>query len=717
MAALVHRPHPRSWQRPAAALLLALAWRSALAPAPAQAAETQWWITDQPADYAKAELHGIVVRADGALEPGPAARSVAAESLSVVWSLAVLADGSVALAGDHGRILRWTAAGGIKPWVRLPGGQVLALARSGDGLMAGTGPDGAVYRIGPRGDTTLVVRTGERYVWGLAPGPGGAWYAATGTRGRLLRIENGKARVVVDTDESNLVSILPDGRGGVFAGGDSKGRVIHARADGTVGTVFDATEDEVRALALGPDGALYAACLSASAVIDDDHAVEGPSPAKNSVTGGRAVVYRIVPDSASAAWWTSPQPFVFALAAGPRGVVAATGNRAALYLLERANGAAQWMAPPQGQITALAVGPDGTVYAATSNAASLWRVGPGTAARGELISPVFDGHRLARFGRALVRGERKGSSVELLAHSGNSDPPDTTWSPWVGGAVHEGGLKLSSPPARYLQWKLVLAGGSPRLESVETSWREPNVAPRIEDLVVAPQGQGFQAGEAQPRVEPVTQILPGGQKVEYSLPGVQSARQLRDLPMFARGMRTITWRASDANGDLLHYRVDVRRESSEDWVKLASDQEASAFTWDTNALPDGRYRVRVIASDEASNPLGEELGAEASSAPFTVDNTSPVVSVLEARVTGRAITVQGRAEDGQSTLARIEVSVDDGQWRPITPDGGFADQGALSFRGTLPEVEPGEHLVAARAVDAAGNAAVRSTHVSVARGR
>ena len=27
--------------------------------------------------------------------------------------------------------------------------------------------------------------------------------------------------------------------------------------------------------------------------------------------------------------------------------------------------------------------------------------------------------------------------------------------------------------------------------------------------------------------------------------------------------------------------------------------EASAFTWDTGALPDGRYRVRVVASDAA----------------------------------------------------------------------------------------------------------------------
>ena len=69
----------------------------------------------------------------------------------------------------------------------------------------------------------------------------------------------------MDSDESNLVSIAGDGRGGAFAGGDSHGRILWARADGSVTTAYDAPEDEVRALALGSDGALYAAGLSSPA--------------------------------------------------------------------------------------------------------------------------------------------------------------------------------------------------------------------------------------------------------------------------------------------------------------------------------------------------------------------------------------------------------------------------------------------------------------------
>src|SRR5206468_2897677 len=132
---------------------------------------------------------------------------------------------------------------GFRVLAHLPVGQVLSLAADGDGLVAGTGPEGLIYRIGARGDTSRIARTGERYVWGLAPAPGGGWYAATGTKGRLLRVRGTEVRTVLDTEESNLVSLIADGRGAVYAGGDSKGRIYRVTGDRERRTVFDATED------------------------------------------------------------------------------------------------------------------------------------------------------------------------------------------------------------------------------------------------------------------------------------------------------------------------------------------------------------------------------------------------------------------------------------------------------------------------------------------
>lgn len=698
-------------------LLIAVAAFLALAPG-ARASETQWWIADTPADYAKADARGVVVRPDGSLEAGPETRRWAADSLNVVWALAALPDGGMALGGDRGRIERWTEQGGVRPWVKLPVGQVLSLAWSDGALYAGTGPEGLVYRITANGDTTLVARTGERYVWALVPGPKGVWWVATGTRGRLLRIEGGKVRVALDTDESNLACAIADGRGGVYAGGDSKGRVFHAGADGSLSTVLDASEDEVRALALGADGALYAAALSGSAVAaDEDESTTQPAPVKAAVTGGRAVVYRVVPDSVSQAWWTSPQPFVFALAATSGGVVAATGNRAGLYRLERPQGASQWLASGEGQVTALLGGGDGRVFAASSNPAALWRLGPGRASSGEIVSAPLDARRIAAFGRLRWSGAARGAKVRLFARSGNTDTPDTTWSAWRGGEADEDGVRPGVPAARFLQWKLALEGGEPKVGTVMASWRERNLPPRIDDLQIAPQGASFREGELTPRMESVTQTLPGGQKVEYNMPAAPTAKALRELPMWARGLRTLQWKGSDPNGDALTYRVDVRGEPDGAWIEVGKDLDGTSFTWDTNALADGLYRIRVTASDQAANAIGEEARDSSFTEPFTVDNTPPVFAAFAARGEGGAIAIEGRVEDATSPLSRIEASVDDGDWRIVSPEGGLADARSASFRARFPGVAPGEHHVAVRGVDLAGNPVLRALRVTVARSR
>lgn len=702
--------HLRRCRRIRALRLASACGLLALLAAPAGAADTRWWTTSRATDYADAESRGVVIDADGVVTLGPATSSTPVDSLEVVWSAAVTADGRVALAGDGGRIVTWSRGRVTAPWVTLPVGQVLSLIADGNDLIAGTGPDGLVYRIRANGDTARLARTGERYVWALAAAEGGGWYAATGTEGRILRIDrDGRTRTVLDTEEGNIVSLVADGRGGVIGGGDTHGRVVHVDARGVARTLYDAEEEEIRALARTADGAVYAAALSAKAVqnADGEDADAQPRPARRPSSRETAKVYRIVPDSVAVEWWTAPRPVIFALAATPGGVVAATGHRAGLFLLDGPGRAAQWLAAPQAQITALARAESGALYAATTGPAALWELRPGAGREGELLSPAFDAKRIARFGPPAWTGAAGGGRVTLEARSGNAAEPDTTWTPWASGR------DAAAPPARYLQWRLRLDGGAPRIESVEVPWRQNNLPPMIGAVRIAPPAEGFREGRLSTRTEPVTQELEGGRKVEFSLKRRSDEGAIAGLPLWVQGLRSVHWNAEDPNEDPLRYRIDLRREDDDVWMPVAKDLADSVFVWDTHGVPDGAYRLRVTASDVEGNAVGEEREAFAVSAVVTVDNTPPRLAAFEATGGAGRITVRGEATD--SPGLRFEVAVGDGPWRAVTPAGGFAAGDRASFSATLDGIEPGLHAVSVRVVDRAGNFTVRAARASVTR--
>jgi hypothetical protein len=149
------------------------------------------------------------------------------------------------------------------------------------------------------------------------------------------------------------------------------------------------------------------------------------------------------------------------------------------------------------------------------------------------------------------------------------------------------------------------------------------------------------------------------------------------------------------------------------WLPVAEDRSDSVYVWDTNGVPDGPYRLRVTASDLEGNAVGEEREAWALSPVITVDNTAPRLQSFEATGGAGRIAVRGEAVD--SPGLRFEVAVDDGKWRAVVPQGGFADGERASFAATLQGVAPGVHSVSVRAVDRAGNFTVRAARATVTR--
>jgi hypothetical protein len=129
--------------------------------------------------------------------------------------------------------------------------------------------------------------------------------------------------------------------------------------------------------------------------------------------------------------------------------------------------------------------------------------------------------------------------------------------------------------------------------------------------------------------------------------------------------------------------LEVAAPGSHDW----GSAPGTGPRLDTRALADGRWRVRAVAGDAASEPV-----------EIVVDNDPPaarVVTPAAGAVLSGTVQVRANADDAASGVdwLRVERSIDDERWRPVAGETWDTTKDAN-----------GEWLLRALAVDRAGNA-------------
>ena len=678
----------------------------------ADAVVTATWTVETYQQFDAGDATSAFITSTGELRPGWDTKRVKLEG-DAVWSSARLADGTLLLGSDANGAIYKVTGETSKEFAKLPDAiAVVSLAQTNDGtIWAGAMPGAKIWKLFGNGKPQAGPPLKDvETIWSLAAS-GGTVYAGTGPSGKLFAISGNTAKEIFDTEDKRITAITVTSDGAVWFGTSERALVFrYDPKDGKTRAMADFAGNEVTAIAPYRTGVVVAANDLAETppsgggkTPSQIEAAEKPSAAKGQAAKTPDVGSKPGADK-------DPTPVT------DLGRKGAKKGKGALFRVGGDGRLDQLHALTATYFTSLAVASDGTVYAgaadkgrvymvdnddavgtafdvderavsqlwfeknllgfATDDSAALYRA-TGRASQAKYMSDVLDAKAVARFGKLTWIAQGK---MKIETRSGNTAKPGVGWSEWqapsqigkLGGGVDGG--KIASPPGRYLQFRVALDDDNARVRRVMSYYVPQNSATEIQEITVEPS-------------EKVTMPT------------------LKDLAAKPRSpILKLKWKIENPDSDETVYTIEARRDGEANWRPLQTGKTpltATSWDWNTETYPDGWYKLRVTASDQAHNSPDRALTSSKTSTLFAVDNTRPTIENLTINY-GKGATA--RATDQISTIAEMAFSIDDQPWQLGTTGDGLFDDQTEELRIDLPAGLPrGTHTLAVRVADSSGN--------------
>ncbi len=732
------------------------------------AVTTQFYRDDGYDIFSKGDLESAALTSDGFLLPTYDRKPIGNTGTEIVWDVVRDTSSSVICATGHqGRLIRLRDDQTSETITDCNEPELTALVRMGDGsTLVAAAPSAMIYRM-EAGDkfTTYTQLSNARFVWRMVADKDGSVLAATGPEGRLFRIRpratGADVEEVYDFPSANLLDLWIDqeGRvgqaGDIYIGGQNPGYLYRFRpADRRMEVVYNSEAEEVRALlpvegglalALNTERSPTAQALNLTlrmagtsvspppmAPPQESQPPGGPptqqnspanmqdlgsafSPAQQTNYGAaRSEIILLNRAGFTRRVWTAPSRPIHSLAPAPGGgIFAAAGDQGRLYEVQLGGEYAIVADLRDDFIVRLVPDENGRLLVTARNGSAIF-MSNRRAARTTYAAKPMDGRTPVKWGEFYFRGNMaQGQRALVEFRTGNTpDPGANLWSEWSKPEPIANNQPVSVPgePRRYLQYRVTLEqdGGNSttlNLDSVEVFFRDANVAPYI---------SGISFGDRRPAQPPTKPGDSGASGSGGGTPpptGTPAPAPPDPTPPPPRPERTgsllnIQWNAQDPNNDSIRYTLYFRGEGETEWKLVEEKLTVNRMSLNMGGVADGRYRFRLVASDEMSNPLGVGLTDEKLSDEVVFDNSRPLVNAPQATPAGRRATIRLAAEDQLTLIGSAKVDLDNGEPYPLFPTDGLLDQQREQFEWITPELTPGEHVATFNIADRYGNTSV-----------
>ena len=732
---------------------------------------------DTFAEFNQGEFDNVSLTSDGHLALAPGITNLASATDPISWSAVQDAHGNLFFGtGNQGKVYKLTPKGDLTVFFAPNEVMVHALALDGKGrLYAATSPNGRVYRLDPDGRAEVYCNPGEIYIWDMTFDKDGALFLATGNHGKILRVAPTNSTPAVaetyfETEETHINVLAWDKNGNLLAGASPHGYLYRIDKAKHGFVVFNSGDTEIKQIAVAPDGLIYVSTFvgnprpesssssgpggmmlpvmgagmssenppragASSNVPPSSHAPTddgGPPPVSGGTVavGGAAGtpgaggpsqggVYRINANGFHELYWSAPGEAIYSMTLLPDGnLLVGTGDKGRIYSVASLNHWRLLQKTSDGaQVSALL--PDAAnpkeYYALTSHPGKLYRLDFTLATNGTYTSKAFDAKQKSLWGKLHPAGDvPTNTTLEFSTRSGNTEKSEKTWSDWSAPAPLAPEIAVTSPLARYLQYRAVFKrdakspDATAQLRRVQFYYQNQNAPPVIMRIKVFTDGFGVSKMPPPQMEAPVNldQLLGGGAGGASTNPQLAMAMHPPLKMTKGPGLCTVVWSASDPNQDHLVYSVAIRSESDEPWTTLVDKTEDTFFSFDTTGFREGLYHVKVTASDEPSNTPETARTAEETSEAFLIDNTPPVLTVRKQEIAKDHARIVVEAVDNASVISSAGYSLDGKDEVALRPDDLIFDSTNETFVVELTGLGKGAHSLLLRVQSEAKNTSV-----------
>jgi hypothetical protein len=364
-------------------------------------------------------------------------------------------------------------------------------------------------------------------------------------------------------------------------------------------------------------------------------------------------------------------------------LIIATGNEGQVYRVDPAAEETTVIADLDAQqIPAMSV-IDDKIIIGTANPAQVAALGGGYAPTGTFTSDPLDASQPSMWGQLQVLAHTpEGTTVSIETRSGNiGDAEAEGWSEWSEPSPIEPAtegdsvfVKVASPTARFIQYRLTLGSDgeqSPGVAKVALMYLVPNMKPKIASL-----------------------------KASYPDPDPNA-------PPKSLTKMNVEWEAADPNDDGLTYTLEMRKLGDDQpFIELADELTGGNYEWDTTSTPDGRYKLRLTATDAKDNVPDQVQTDRRLSSVVLVDNTAPLIGGFEVKPGDKpgTLVVKAKVADAWSIISQVRYAINGSQdWKAVLPTDQIYDSTSETVSFTISDLSPGRTVVGVRATDALGN--------------